>query len=296
MIILRKLFSSNKQQKKLSKKEKEEKKNRDQLLAAGGLGGGGLILSKTKPGRLTGKVVRYHDAPIDVIDKIKEEGLKAKYAEDPNNITNKVLQDVPMDQKKGLVYTTKNKRTAFGVGTQRARLDDKFTNSPIWGPLKEQLTGKSKHHKVLKLEFDYDDDIKGKAKVENPELRGAKNPKDFWNTRKKNAGLGGIFTPEYDDLNPIQKKVVDSEFKALNDNTHVFKGDIDSKHIVGGKGYKKRTMKQVMNYIKKNPKRFGKEVAKVAAGVAAVGYGAKKAVDLIKEDKKGKENKKKEKN
>ena len=287
MIISRKLFSKKKEG------ERKDNKELDKALAVGGLGGGGLILSKTKPGRLTGKVVRYHDAPIEVIDKIKEEGLKAKYAEDPNNITNKVLQDVPMDQKKGLVYTAKNKRTAFGVGTQRAKLDNKFNDSPIWGQLKEQLTGKSKHHKVLKLEFDYDDDIKGKAKVENPELRGAKNPKDFWNTRKKNAGLGGIFTPEYDDLNPIQKKVVDSEFKALNDNTHVFKGDIDSKHIVGGKGYKKRTMKQVMNYIKKNPKRFGKEVAKVAAGVAAVGYGAKKAVDLIKEDKKGEENKKK---
>lgn len=297
MIILRKLFSSNKQQKKLSKKEKEEKKNRDQMLAAGGLGGGGLILSKTKPGRLTGKVVRYHDAPIEVIDKIKEEGLKAKYAENPNNITNKVLQDVPMEQKKGLVYTAKNKKAAFGVGIQRARLDDKFDDKPIWGPLKEQLTGRSKHHKVLKLEFDYDDDIKGKPKIENPELRGAKNPKDFWNTRKKNASLGAIFTPEYDDLTPVQKKVAEMEFKTLNDDTHVFKGDIDSKHIVGGKGYKKRTMKQVMNYIKKNPKRFGKEAAKVAAGLAAVGYGTKKAIDLIKEDKKKRsnDNKKKDK-
>lgn len=271
MIVFRKFFS----------KKEEKDKERDKVIAGGGIAGGSYILSKTKPGRLTGKVVRYHDAPTEVIDKIKREGLKSKYAEDPDNLTNAFLKDVDMDKKKGLVYTAKKKSTAFGVGTQRARVQGKFDDSPILGPIKEQLLGKSKHHKVLKLEFDYDD-IKGKERIKNPELRGATNVRDFYN---KLANKNGLLFRNYDDLPEFQKNAYKQTFKELGEGTHVFKGDIDPSHIVGGKGYKKRTLKQIGKYIKNNPKRFGKEAAKVAVGSALLGLGIKKAADVIKKDK-----------
>ncbi len=63
------------------------------------------------------------------------------------------------------------------------------------------------------------------------------------------------------------------------------RGDISSKHIVGGNGYKKRSAKQVMRYIKNNPKRFGKEAAKVTAAATAIGYGAKTLYDYNKKQK-----------
>ena len=65
-------------------------------------------------------------------------------------------------------------------------------------------------------------------------------------------------------------------FKMLNDNAHLFDKDIDPSHIVGGKGYKKRTLKQVGKYIKNNPGRFGKEAGKVIVGAGAATYGVSK--------------------
>jgi hypothetical protein len=136
-----------------------------------------------------------------------------------------------------------------------------------------------KDHQTLKLEFDYDE-IKGQKRIKNPELRGAKNAKEFYERRKH-----GLFEPDkYEKLDPINKYANKMTFKDLGEGTHVFKGDIDPSHIVGGKGYKKRTMKQVKKYIKNNPGRFGKEAAKVGTGVALGGYAIKKGIDSTKKD------------
>lgn len=273
-----------------SKSKKEESIDKDKALAISGVAGGGMILKKTKSGRLTGKVTRYHDAPTEVIDKIKKEGLKAKYAEDPNNLTNQVLKDVSMDKKKGLVYTAKKKKFAYQVGTQRANLSGKLKLNKLSDikDLVKEVLGKSKHHKVLKLEFDYND-IKNQPKIKNPELRGTTNAKDFYNKMRNNMDeLQKVMAPEYEKLDPITKKTLKNSYKALDSGTHIFKGDIDSSHIVGGKGYKKRTLKQVAKYIKNNPKRFGKEAVKVATGAALLGYGVKKAADYQKNKNKEK--------
>lgn len=261
---------------KIKRKLYSNKEDRDELIGGGSLIAGTGVLSKTKPSRLTGKVVRYHDAPTEVIEKIKKEGLKTKYAEDPNNLTNTALKDVDMDKKRGKVYTSKSKRFAFGVGERRAQFQGKEDFSDIVSPFKRS----SKHHKVLKLELDYDEDIKGKPKIENPELRGTKNAKEFYNKIKD------PFSPDYDSLDPISKKLMDTQYDQLSSKgTHIFDKDIDSSKIVGGKGYKKRTLKQIGKYIKNNPKRFGKEAAKVSTGIALVGYGAKKLYDSKKKEK-----------
>lgn len=229
MIILR--------NKSFSKKEKE---NDDKDLMIGGTAavGGTIVLGNTKKNRLTGKVVRYHDAPTEVIDKIKEEGLKIKYADDPNNLTNQILRDVPKEEKTGKIYTAKKKKGAFVVGTTRAYNNGQIGYEEM---IREQLIGKSPHHKVLKLEFDYDEDIKGKKHIKNPELRGAKNAKEFFNKRPR--GLFE-FRGEWDELNPIDKLQQKQAYDTLSEKeTHIFDHDIDSSKIVGGKGYKKTYFK-----------------------------------------------------
>jgi hypothetical protein len=120
-------------------------------------------------------------------------------------------------------------------------------------------------NKTLKLEFDYDE-IKSQEKIKNPELRGAKNWKEYLEIRSKKH-------PEFKDL---PKSKIKKAFKALDEETHIFKDDIDSSHIVGGKGYKRRTMKQVGKYIKNNPIRFGKEAAKIGVGASLGAYSIKK--------------------
>lgn len=272
MIIKLKNFSSNKEDKKTSS---------DKVLAISGTAGGGYILSKTKSGRLTGKVTRYHDAPIEVIDKIKEEGLKGKYASDPNNLTNTIVNDVDMSKKENLIYTAKDKATAKSVGASRAAVQGKI-KSPK--DLIREGLGISKHHKVLKLEFDYDD-IKNMERIKNPELRGANNAKEFYENLKKIGKIPSNF-PNWKKVDPVTKMIFKQQYKSLDDGTHIFKGNISSDHIVGGKGYKKRTAKQVINYIKNNPKRFGKELGKVTAGALLTGYGLKKGYDYMKNKKK----------
>ncbi len=210
MILLRKSFSN---------KESEDKDKMKAGIGGVSLAAGAYGLSKTKTGRLTGKVTRYHDAPTEVIDKIKNEGLKAKYAVDPNNLTNRVVTDVPMEAKEGLVYTAKKKKVAHGVGITRAVHEGKITSNNQ--ALKEMFTGKSPHHKVLKLEFDYDD-LKGSKRIANPELRGAVSPESFHEKLRDRAGI--FKGPEWKDLDPLQKKQAKEVYKALGDDTHVFKG------------------------------------------------------------------------
>lgn len=220
-------------------------------------------------------MVRYHNTETGNVESILKEGLNPKFAEDPNNITNRVLQDVPMEKKKGLVYVAKKKSTANSVGTQRQRIKEIIEGKrpPIQNLNPEDilgLIGKSKHHKTLKLELDYDD-IKRRL-ADNPELRGAKTADEFWNIMTKSG-------------KPMTKSQSAETFKVLGKGTDVIKGGIDPKYIVGGKGYTKRGLKQVIKYAKNNPARFGKETGKIAAGVGVLGLTAGKVIHDKKKKK-----------
>lgn len=179
-----------------------------------------------------------------------------------------------MAKKKGLVYTAKNKDLADSVGYAR------------------QFHKVSKNRgKTLKLEFDYDDikrmEKESGGRIVNPELRGAKTVEEYAEILRKKvykeAEKKGY------KLDPIKKIFLDSnindkassDYKQLGENTHIFKGDISSKNIVGGVGYKKRGIKDIARYIKNNPGRFGKEAGKVALGAGAVAYGGKKLYETL---------------
>lgn len=196
---------------------------------------------------------------------------------DPDNLTNTVLnansRNPGADKLKDLVYTSKNKSGAFKVGIRRAQLRGQIGHNGIFEEIhphedvyKEILRGKSPYHKTLKLEFDYDK-IKHSPKIENPELYGIKTAEDI---QKLYPG--------------INKRSAKIQLKSLGRDTHIFKGDISPSNIVGGKGYHKRTIGQVASYIKKNPKRFGKEAAKGLAGAALIGYGVHRLLRKNKED------------
>lgn len=234
--------------------------------------GSAALLGSTKTGRLTGKVTRYHNTENKNVQNILEEGLKSKYADDPNNLTNMALPDIDKKKKSGLVYTSKKKRDGLGVGVAR-EYHKKIKAGNIWkrisGAGLDDLEDAKKNSTTLKLEFDYDD-LKNSERIENPELRGAKTWKEY-QSKLKQKGRN------------VSDLVAKEEFKALNEGTHIFRGDIGSNHIVGGKGYKKRSMKQIGRYIKNNPGRFGKEAAKVVAGVGLGAYSGKKVYDSLKE-------------
>lgn len=242
LVVRNKLFAT-------SSTLSEDTNNANSNLAASGLAiGGGALLAGTKYNKLTGREVRYHVTSEKNIPSILQSGIKASYSTDPNNLTNRVLRDMPMDKKEGLVYLGKSKRVARAV--QRGR--ERVLRDP---------------GKRLKLVFNYDD-LKNLPTAANPELLGKTNPQDWFNTNMSNHGV----KVTYDQLNPMQRSIVKRQYNLLSPkDTHVIRGDISASNIVGGVGYKKRSFQDVKNYIKNNPKRFGKEALKVGLGGAALG-------------------------
>ena len=244
IILLKQLLYTEKS----SNKEKKHQILDDALIVGGTAITGGSLTSRKIRGRLTGKVVRYHNTEKENVASILEEGLKASKANNPASFTRYMLQaadnDHSLDNK---VYTAKNRRIANGVGASK-----EMQKGNITGAFEEQ-----KHptkHKTLKIILDYEKDIKGSKRIDNPELLGAKNWKEYHERRLKHSFEA--------DAEQNSKDM----FKALEKETHIFDHDIDSSKIVGGKGYKRRPLKDVKNYIKNNPKRFLKGAIPVAIG------------------------------
>lgn len=187
-------------------------------------------------GLLDGRVKFHHSTAENNVKSIMENGLQSKYADDPSNITNIMLDDLDKSKKSGKVYLAKNKEIADAAGSRRGLL----------------LNVRSKD---LDVDIPYED-FKKMKKVENPELKGAKNWKEF---HKMKLDRYGEFDPQRakDSYDILGKK-----------GTEVIQGDIPSKYIKGGKGYQKNTVKDTIKYIKKNPGRFAKGLGLSALGLA----------------------------
>lgn len=97
----------------------------------------------------------------------------------------------------------------------------------------------------------------------NPELEGAKTYKEFLNNRS------------YREDNKYNRSLWKDLGGDKNSNTRMIEGNIDSKHIVDGKGYKKLSTKELKDYIKKNPKKFLRGAGKLSLGVSGVYIGGK---------------------
>lgn len=261
MIILR--------QGEYSKNQEKDDSLDNAAIASGAAITAGALSSRKVRGRLTGKVVRYHNTEAENVKSILEDGIKASKANDHNSYTRTILPHLKNDPSlDNLVYTSKNRLTANDIGATRA-MHKEGRIFPELKDIKEILLPKKS--KTLKIELDYDKDVKGSRRIENPELLGAKNWKEY------HARRPGIFK------NEEQSRGV---FKSLGEGTHIFDHDIDPSKIVGGKGYKKRTIKDVERYIKNNPKRFMKGVAPVALGAGLLSAGAIHKISKKKKNKK----------
>lgn len=245
--------------------------DKDNKVSGGLVGLSGLgILGSIKRNKLTGLEKLHYSADSNFIDNIRENGIKSEYASNPNNITNTALKDIPIDQKQGKVYLAKKKHIADNVGSNRDKL---------------KLKGHSGKSKTLKVNIPYED-LKQMNIVDNPELLGAKNERDFILKRYKKK-LSKMSKDERDKLSKKDKKglikLIKKQYKGLNsDGTLTIQGDVSSKYIKGSKNYGKYGAKDFIKYVKNNPKRFGKESAKIIGGLSLVGSG----VYLYNKDKK----------
>ena len=104
--------------------------------------------------------------------------------------------------------------------------------------------------------------------MDNPEFKGAKKLKDVLAKNKAGEIPGTKFEAAMAHL-------------KLNKGTDTILGDIPSEFIKGGKGYKKRTLKDIGKHIKNNPKMFAKGLGKAGIGAGIIAGSAY----LLKGDK-----------
>lgn len=290
-----KYFSNKKSSEKEDKKENnEDLKDLAKVAAGTSLLYGGTKLIKKNKSKITGLENFYHSADEGVIDSIKKNGLKAEYSEDPENLTNTILGGTINKSKlKGKVYLGRKKSVADGVGNTRD------LNYRLGKIKNKSYKGKSK---TLKVNIPYEE-LKKMKEVDNPELRGAKNTKEFakgiWKNAYKNAPESAKQLKETfgkTGRNAFARILSEATYGKLSkEGTAVFENNIDSKFIKGSDKYKRYSIEQFKDYVKKNPKRFAKGVGKGAVGVGMGITGAILLKNALSDKKKKKErNKRKE--
>ena len=240
---------------RVEKRKDNEKKKLAKIVAGSGLLYGGYKTVKKNKSKITGLENFYHSADQGVIDSIKKEGIKAKFAEDPGNLTNTVLGNtIDKSKLKGKVYLGRRKSVADGVGYSRDM------NYKLGRINNKNYIGKSK---TLKVNIPFEE-LKKLNEVDNPELGGAKNTKEYarriWKNAYKNApgeaeSIKEMFGKK--GRNAFARILAESGYKDLSrDGTAVFENDIDSKFIKGSKNYEKYGLDKFKEYVKNNPKRF----------------------------------------
>ena len=95
--------------------------------------------------------------------------------------------------------------------------------------------------------------------TENPELLGAKSLSEYYEKLVKAHGL--------EEGNEMARIIAKKNWKELGrDSGSVFEGHVPAEFLKG-ENYKAQTMEELMEYIKRNPKRFAKGVGMTGAGV-----------------------------
>jgi len=241
----------------LRDKNFSKKRNAEKAGGVAAIGAGLYIADKVhKSGEVSGRVHLYHGTSKKAKKKIQEEGLKAIHALDEDNITRRAGID---PGNKPVVYTAKKRRVAMGHA------------------LPHYIQGDGAG--VVKMSIPYDEYKKMKRSYDNPEMAGAKTAKEYaekirrgetpnLNDKLVNARGGNV------DFYAKQKWNNLSGAKGTS-GTRIFEQDIDTKRIKGSKDYVKNSVKEVLKYAKKNPKRFAKGVGKSAASVGLIVGGTK---------------------
>lgn len=258
---------------KVAKTKNEEKKDlqKDNVKQLGkSYAGGALAIgaaskgySEYGKGEVTGTRTGYHITDKKNVKSIKEKGILPTKDAPGKSITKNVAQNsVYKDTQKDFdnkTYVARKKFTAKNVGIAR-----------------QQQGIAEGQSEILKTKMPYSE-YKKKKRV-NPEIAPYKNKNNYSNKKLQEMKNDPLFGFMYRNLDNKQEKAVKKQFKSvykqLDEGTDTLEGAIKSKHIVGGKGYKRQGLKNFTRHVKENPKVFAKGVGKAGligtAGVAGV--------------------------
>jgi len=252
------------------------------VVGVGSAGAGAVGLSKATP-LVTGRTTQYHGTTADYAKKIKEQGIHPKKAP---GITHMLGQEIA---GKDLVYTTPNKGAASSMADQAAILAKQIKNKmpgetvegvakrlgnmPLMDRFRLQRENRGRNAEVLKLSVPmWEDSIKNKV-TENPELKGARNAKEFFQVVKQRQG-------NTDVPNWLLKYLASKEYKMLKDYT--FKDSLGPEYIKGSPHYQRLSLSEMLRHAKARPLHAAGGVGLGLAGLGGLAYGAHKLYDGFK--------------
>lgn len=262
----------------------EKKASINPLTLAGTAGialGAGKIGNEFKKGNLTGRETVYHNTNRRNVKSIKEKGILAEKASDKNNLTHKGLSDI-LDEKdmEGLTYVARNRVPSLGIGLTSAMYDssnkDSKNHRDLIGALADRKTIKA-NIPAWKMKI-----------VDNPELQGAKNSKEFRphlkHRIKRSGPTGTISSTLYNPVSTMGSMMYSGVmYNTLGEKgTHTIKGDVPAEFIKGSKKYKPISKEEIQEFIKNNPERFKNSLVDVGLGLGAIGGGTAMLVKGLK--------------
>lgn len=227
---------------KLAAEEDHSKRRKGLASAYGGSIG---LYNVNSRGLVTGRESLTHVTDAKNVESILNNGILSERALDPDNLTSKL--GLPKDQMKGKVYMGRGMATPYGV---KAGLIQ---------------NGVSSNPEILKAKVP----TWMMNEVDNPELMGAKNFKEYKKALFKRAPMAAL-------KSDVELRSI---YKILSrGGTAVIEGDISPMYIKGSKHYRGAGMKEIMGYAKAKPLRFAGGALLTLGSAGAIGYGAKEII------------------
>jgi hypothetical protein len=262
--------------------------NRDdeKLLGGAAVVGGGVAAKKGLKGA-TGREALFHGTSVERAKKIRAEGLKPQggpgitgAVQDYLNRGDKSKSGFA-DKSKGLAFTETRKRSAKGYSWQQTQIDK---------GLKKGVTPTKTFEKMLK-----DPNMVLNRIGAGLGLTGSKGvvKMDVPTWKFRDAGKI-VSNPEFLEQAARIDKEVPAGAKGLSKAmarsqfekpVRVFKGGVGTEYIKGSKDFKRLGLREVGQFAKAHPGRFAGKLGLGLAGLAAVGYGAKKLIGTRKKGK-----------
>lgn len=234
------------------------------LLGGSGIVGGADLARKAfASGDITGRETLYHGTLDDVVDTIKDQGVKASRAGATTHTH--VLRDLDpqmYEASLGKSYFMPTKGEGALYATQANLMKEHGYYSPqqidITEGEKELLRRKISGKGVVKVNAP----TWRMQSVVNPE---AAMPYAEWryNNYEKNPFVLDFSTE-------AQKKKTYNNLRRAR----VFEGDMPAEYVVGSSKYHRLTPKELIEYAKANKLRFAKGLGKLTAGTGFAGLGA----------------------
>lgn len=252
-------------QRRQARREKRERR-KDLGVGAASTGLGAELVRRNARG-MTGRTRLYHGAAGGVAEDIRREGLRPRSdlgaAIKNPSVTETVTDPGVNEASKGLVFTTKSKGTARTYAGQSQAMREAvdqgrtaaegladYRNNPTRG-LKNMLGFGLEDDSIATMDVPLWKFREQGRVVRNPEI----------DSVAENFG-GGRFGNYFAD-------------KLLGESggTYTFEGGIGPEYVRGSDKYKKLSLGEIGEFIKKNPREFARYAAPTVGGLGLAGYG-----------------------